>query len=177
MEAEVLLAIHSHASPLLDRLFIVSHQLGTLWFLGPLVLAVALWHGKRGETREGWIWILAGVSTVLIQDIVKILVARPRPGLWPRLVPEAWFSFPSGHALASATLYPLLAWDLTRTQRPAVRAFALAAGVALSLFIGFGRLYLGVHWPTDVAAGWAIGALQAMLAIRQLRCYAAARSS
>jgi undecaprenyl-diphosphatase len=42
--------------------------------------------------------------------------------------------------------------------------------VGLSLFTGFGRLYLGVHWPTDVAAGWALGALQAWLAIRQVRC-------
>lgn len=177
MEADVLLAIHGRAAPLLDRLFILSHQLGVLWFCAPLVLVMAAWHRMRGETRAGRVWILTGLSTLLIQDVVKRLVARPRPELWPRLVEASSFSFPSGHALASATLYPLLAWDLTREGPRAVRVAALTAALALSLFIGFGRLYLGVHWPTDVAAGWTIGALQAMLAIRQLGCYAAPRSS
>ena len=177
MEASILRGIHAHASPFLDGLFILSHQLGIFWFCAPLVLAVALWHRSRGETRAARVWILAGLSTWLIQELVKRVVARPRPELWPRLVATASFSFPSGHALASATLYPLLAWDLTRARPRGVRIAALAAAAALSLFIGFGRLYLGVHWPTDVAAGWIIGAVQAVLAIRRLECYARPRSS
>ena len=116
MEADVLLAIHGQAGPLLDRLFILSHQLGIFWFCAPLVLVMAAWHRMRGETQAGRVWILTGLSTLLIQDVVKRLVARPRPELWPRLVAESSFSFPSGHALASATFYPLLAWDLTRAE-------------------------------------------------------------
>ena len=168
MEASILRAIHANASPLLDGLFILSHQLGIFWFCAPLVLAVALWHRSRGEKQAGRVWVLAGLSTWVMQELVKRVVARPRPDLWPRLVATGSFSFPSGHALASATLYPLLAWDLTRTRPRAVRIAALSAAVALSLFIGFGRLYLGVHWPTDVAAGWTIGAVQAVVAIRRL---------
>ena len=177
METSILRAIHVYASPLLDSLFVLSHQLGVFWFCAPLVLVLAWWHRGRGETHAARVWVLAGLSTWVIQDLVKRVVARPRPDLWPRLVATGSFSFPSGHALASATLYPLLAWDLTRTRPPTVRVAALAAAIGLSLFIGFGRLYLGVHWPTDVAAGWAIGAVQAVLAIRRLGCYAPARSS
>ena len=168
MEASILRAIHAHLSPVLDRLFVLSHDLGTFWFCAPLVLAMALWHRSRGERHDGRIWIVVGLSTWAIQELVKRLVARPRPELWPRLLGAGSFSFPSGHALASATLYPLLAWDLTRTRPRAVRGAALGAAVALSLFIGFGRLYLGVHWPSDVAAGWTLGAVQAVAAIRRL---------
>ena len=177
MEASILRAIHAHASPSRDGLFVLSHQLGTFWFCAPLVLVVAWLHRRRGETRAARVWVLTGLLTWVIQELVKRVVARPRPDLWLRLVATGSFSFPSGHALASAALYPLLAWDLTRTKPRAARIAALAAAVALSLFIGFGRLYLGVHWPTDVAAGWAIGAVQAVLAIRQLECYAPPRSS
>ena len=169
MEASLLLAIHAHAGPVLDGLFILSHGLGIFWFCTPLVLLVASWHRSRGEKQAAQVWILVGLSTLVFEEVVKPLVARPRPELWPRLVAADSFSFPSGHALASATFYPLLAWDLTRDRSRRVRALALAAGVVLSLFIGFGRLYLGVHWPTDVVAGWTIGAAQTAVAIRHLQ--------
>lgn len=177
METDILLAIHAHASPSLDRLFLLSHRLGQFWFCAPLVLAMAAWHRARGEAGVARVWILTGLSTLVVQEVLKRLVARPRPELWPRLVDETSFSFPSGHALATATLYPLLAWDLTRTRSHTARVAALSVAVALSLFVGVGRLYLGVHWPTDVLGGFALGAVQAVLAIRQVRCYAAPRSS
>lgn len=104
----------------------------------------------------------------------QALADRARPDLWPRL--GAWpplegpggHSFPSGHALASATFYPLLAAELAR-RRPELKGLAYACGVGLPAFIGVGRLYLGVHWPSDVLAGWTLGALQALLATRALR--------
>ena len=168
MEAGILLSIHAHARPGFDRLFLLSHDLGTFWLCAPLVLAMAFWHFGRGEKGQARLWLLVGLSTYALQELLKRLVDRPRPELWPRLVNESSFSFPSGHALASASLLPLLAYDLTRTKARAVRVAAMATAVALSLLIGFGRLYLGVHWPSDVAAGWAIGAAQALVAIRRL---------
>jgi undecaprenyl-diphosphatase len=161
MEAGILHAIHAHAGPVLDRLFLLSADLGTFWFCAPLVLAMAFWHLRRGETAEARLWILAGLSTFLVQEVLKLLAQRARPELWPRLVSPASYSFPSGHALSTATLFPLLAYDLTRARPRAVRVAALAVACALSLFVGFGRLYLGVHWPSDVLAGWAMGAAQA----------------
>lgn len=173
-EAKVLLALHEHSGPWLDRFFLLSHYPGTLWFCVPMVLAVVFWHLARGEASVARVWLVVGVSTFLLQEGLKRLVARPRPELWPRLY--TWsplgntesFAFPSGHALVSASLYPLLAFVLTRRSRVPVRRAALAMGVLVAFWIGFGRLYLGVHWPTDVLAGWALGAAQAALAMRRV---------
>lgn len=169
METRILLAIHEHASPGLDAAFLLSNDLGTLYFWAALVLAVMLWHLRRGERQEAALWVVVGLSSYAIQEGLKLLVGRPRPALWPRLLFVESESFPSGHALASATFFPLLALDLTRGQPRALRAGALAVALLLSLFIGFGRLYLGVHWPSDVLGGWALGAAQVALAGRWRR--------
>jgi undecaprenyl-diphosphatase len=169
VETRFLLAVHELATPGLDRLFLLSHDLGTVWFCVPLVLAVAFWHWGREEKREARVWILVGLSTYAIQEGVKRLLARPRPELWARLVEAGPHAFPSGHALASATLFPLLAFDLSRGASAAVRAWAMSAAILLSLMVGFGRLYLGLHWPSDVLAGWAVGTAQAVIAVRRLR--------
>lgn len=163
-EAGVLLWIHRHASVPLDIVFVFSHAIGTLTFLVPFVLLIVAWHTRRGERREAWTWVVVGLTTFALQEGVKALVARPRPELWPRLVETGGYAFPSGHALAAATFYPLLAWILTRT-RPRLRLPALGAGVAVALLVGFGRLYLGVHWPSDVLGGWLLGGLQCGAAI------------
>ena len=168
LEARLLLAIHAGASPPLDRLFLISHDLGTVLFFSPLVLALVFWHLHRGERRLAALWGLVGLSTYVLQEGLKRLVARPRPELWPRLVELGPYSFPSGHALASASFFPLLAWDLTRGSRPRVRFLAVCVAVLLSLAVGLGRLYLGVHWPSDVLTGWGIGGLQCVAAARTL---------
>jgi undecaprenyl-diphosphatase len=173
-ETRALLAIHAQAGPWFDRFFVLSHYLGTLWFCVPLVLVLVLWHRAQGERTVANVWLVVGLSTYLVQEGMKRLIARPRPALWPRL--ETWppvagsesFAFPSGHALAAATFYPLLAYVLTRGRPQNVRRGALLAGTLVALWIGLGRLYLGVHWPTDVLAGWALGAAQAALAMRRL---------
>jgi undecaprenyl-diphosphatase len=166
-EEGVLLAIHSAASPALDALFLVSHWMGSLWSGGALVLGVALWLGLARERRQAWLWLGVGVFVLAVMVSLKLAVARPRPQLWPTLVRPEDFSFPSGHALSSAAFYPLLAWTLAR-RGVARRRPLLAAAAALSAFAGLGRLYLGVHWPTDVLAGWALGAAAAAVAIRIL---------
>jgi undecaprenyl-diphosphatase len=94
-------------------------------------------------------------------------VARPRPTLWPWLIPTAGFAFPSGHATAGAALYPLLGWLALRSRGLGWGGYALGLGVGV--FIGVGRLYVGVHWPTDVVAGWAIGAAVSLRAVLWLR--------
>lgn len=165
-ETALLLAIHDLAGPFLDLLFRFSHELGTLQFSAILAFGAIAWHGLRGERREALVWLAVGLTTLVLYLSLKPMIARPRPDLWrPRLVAETGFSFPSGHALASAAFYPLLAWASLRLRRGAF--FVLAFG--LPLFVGFGRLYLGVHWPSDVLAGWALGAAQAAVALRWIR--------
>lgn len=163
-ETALLLALHRYSSPLGDALFRVSHELGTLGFLAGLVLATCGWHRLRGESREAQAWLAVGLTTLALFLLLKPAFARPRPELWPRLVSASDFSFPSGHALGSAAFYPLLAWTTVRLRGGAFGLLSLG----LPLFIGVGRLYLGVHWPTDVLAGWALGGVQSAAAIRWL---------
>lgn len=169
MEARLLLGLHAHASPFLDQLFILSHELGTLRAGTVLVLGAMAFHLARGERRLALLWLVAGLSTFTLQSGLKAAFERPRPELWPRILAAPRdASFPSGHAVASATFYPLAALLVAR-RRSSGRAVAWGAAVALALFVGIGRLYLGVHWPSDVLAGWALGALQVVAAALWLR--------
>jgi undecaprenyl-diphosphatase len=168
VETRILLIIHDHSSPLLDALACFSHLLGTRPFCSALVLSAALVHLLWGQRREAIAWIGVGVATVAAIEVFKPLVMRPRPELWPRLVLQGGSSFPSGHAIATAAFFPLLAWVLTR-RHPRLLPAALVTAAAVVLFVGIGRLYLGLHWPTDVLAGWCIGTLEAVAAIEWLR--------
>jgi len=168
VETWILLALHAHAGPLLDVLFRVSHVLGGQDFCSVLVLSAAAFHLLRGERREAVAWLSVGILTAVVIVALKTLAVRPRPELWPRIVSQGGSSFPSGHAVVSAALYPLLGWMLTRA-RPRLRPLALLLGLTTALLVGLGRLYLGLHWPSDVVAGWTLGALESVAAIGWLR--------
>src|SRR4029453_309745 len=164
MDHAILLWLNHHSSPLLDQLFFRSHLMGTLPFCASLVVACAGWPLRRHERWPALLWVTLGISTYFVQVGIKALVDRSRPELWERLVLTDSSSFPSGHALASATFYPLLAWSCSQFW-PRFKALWWVLGIALALFVGIGRLYLGVHWPSDVLAGWCIGAGQTMAGI------------
>jgi undecaprenyl-diphosphatase len=166
-EREVLLFINRHSSPFLDHVFVLSHLMGTLPFCASVVIAAAGWHLRRHQSRPAALWVVLGLSTYALQVTIKAIVDRARPELWDRLVLTGSSSFPSGHAMAGATFYPLLAWSLSHFHPP-LKTLWWTLGIALGFYVGFGRLYLGVHWPSDVAAGFAIGAGQTMVGLAAL---------
>ncbi|MGE0454391.1 MAG: phosphatase PAP2 family protein [Vicinamibacteria bacterium] len=156
-EADVLLWIHQWANPWLDGFFRVSHDLGRMVVLLAIAGAVVGWHAGEKRWRRAGAWLVLALMTVALLHGMKYLIARDRPQLWPRLMEQGGESFPSGHALGSAALFTLVAWEVSQ-RRPKQRAVFYAIAVAGSLWLGFGRLYLGVHWPSDVVAGWVLGA-------------------
>lgn len=147
---------HAHAlsSPTLDRFFVVVSALGYQWGVVPADIALTLGLLVARRWREA---TFAGVSlggSALLNMATKQFFQRDRPALWESIAPEHTFSFPSGHAMGSATLamvVVLLCWH-TRFRWPAV---ALAALFALT--VGASRIYLGVHYPSDILGGWAAG--------------------
>lgn len=103
------------------------------------------------------------VSGSIAVALAKALFGRARPDLIDHLVEVGSASFPSGHSANSAIVYLTLAILLTQiVPRRAQRLYLIGVAVALTAAIGLSRVYLGVHWPSDVLAGWAFGTLWAM---------------
>jgi undecaprenyl-diphosphatase len=115
---------------------------------------------------HGAAWLLLGsvAGGMLVSTLLKDAFARPRPDLVPHAVHTATASFPSGHSMMSAVVFLTLGALLARVEpRRRDKAFILSLAVVLTLMVGASRVYLGVHWPTDVLAGWTVGAAWALL--------------
>lgn len=110
-------------------------------------------------------FLVASVSGgAVASTLLKMGFARPRPDLVGHLVEVHTMSFPSGHALNSAVTYLTLGALLARAEDDRwVRVYLMTVAVALTLIIGTSRVYLGVHWPSDVLAGWCVGSAWAAL--------------
>ncbi len=156
-EVPLLLALHAHHAPLLDRLALLMTDLGGVDVIAPVSAAMLgyLWLRQRPLAL---FFALSVGGSALVTLLLKELLPRVRPQLWPRLVSESDASFPSGHALYSLALVLailLLCWPLPRFAR--WRWPALLLGLAFAGLVGVSRLYLGVHYPSDVLAGWLTG--------------------
>lgn len=151
----ILRAINGQASPLLDKVVIVATQFGGLVGVPVLTagIVIILWVQRM---RRMAVLLFTGVSgAVLLNLILKAIFQRDRPHLWERLMTENSYSFPSGHAMASSALaFSLIViyWP-TRWRWPVL----VAAGLYM-VVIALTRLYLGVHYPTDILGGWAVSA-------------------
>ena len=155
VDQTILYSVHSLHGTLLDQIVpLITNLGGVAGVVGIIGIASAALATKRKYLAL--LQMLVGVGgAVLLNMLVKGFFARQRPDLWERLVTETSYSFPSGHSMASAALalsVVLIAWN-TR-----FRWWVVAAASLYVVTIGFTRLYLGVHYPTDILAGWSLGA-------------------
>lgn len=135
----------------------------TVLTLVVVVGALLLWLHRRWS--QALVLVGAVVIGQLLAAVTKHLVSRNRPDLVPHLDQVYSSSFPSGHSALSPIVYFTLAGILAAGEASrATKIVLMAAAVALVLGIGASRVYLGVHWPSDVIAGWALGAAVALLA-------------
>lgn len=132
--------------------------LGSYFALLLFAFAVVVWLLLHGQRRQALFAAVAVGGGMAISNLLKAMFDRARPDLAPHAVETFSASFPSGHAMLSAVVYLTLATVLAEfalRRRDRVFAFGLAA--ALAVLIGASRVYLGVHWPSDVLAGWCVG--------------------
>jgi undecaprenyl-diphosphatase len=137
--------------------------LGGIPVLVTIALAVIGFLFITKKSHAAWMvcWSVSG--GMLVSSLLKWLFSRPRPDLVPHAAVVYTHSFPSGHAMLSAVVYLTLGALLARTHSD-VRAKLYLLGVAalLTVLVGISRIYLGVHWPTDVLGGWAVGSSWAL---------------
>lgn len=108
--------------------------------------------------------LLATGGGVMLNSLLKQLFSRPRPSVVPHLTEVMTQSFPSGHAMLSATVYLTLGGLLAQlAERRRLKAYILGMSLLLPFIVGLTRVYLGVHYPTDVLAGWVAGLAWALL--------------
>jgi membrane-associated phospholipid phosphatase len=150
-DAPVLNMLHAVATPTLDRFFVLISRVGYLWGVVPLDLIVLLSLALRRRFRDCLFFGIAVSGSLVLNIVAKNYFARMRPDLWLSLTPETTYSFPSGHAMGSATLgtaLVILCWA-TRWRWPTT-----VASLGFVLLVGVSRVYLGVHYPSDILAGW-----------------------
>lgn len=133
--------------------------LGGYVILTLIVAGVAIYLLAAGKRANAILVVGAVGSGTLLSEGLKLGFARPRPDLVAHLAEVQSASFPSGHAMISAIAYLTLGVLLTRAHKQRRTKFLIMTyAILLTLMIGMSRVYLGVHWPTDVLAGWALGA-------------------
>ena len=138
--------------------------LGSTSVLTIIVVGVAGYLAVSG-LRHAAAMVLGSVALgALLSNALKVAFSRPRPAFIPPDLLVFTASFPSGHATLSAVVYLTLGALLCRTQSSlAVKTFILCFATLLTGLVGLSRIYLGVHWPTDVVAGWLVGGTWALL--------------
>ncbi|MEG3938067.1 phosphatase PAP2 family protein [Microcoleus sp. S36b_A3] len=169
-DTSILLYLRSLHTPLRDRLMLGLTFLGepNVLLMLSVSLGIILW--VRKHRSEATTIAVTGVGGLGLNLLLKQLFARDRPLLWERTVDVKFYSFPSGHAMISMIIYGLLGY-LLGSRFPKQRWLIYSLTVVLIAAIGLSRLYLGVHWPTDVIAGYIAGFIWLLACIFSLQVW------
>lgn len=151
-------AVHTLASPWLTRAMEAASFLGGGWVLWPGGVLIAVLLDRVSRRREAVLFGVAVIGANLVNETMKLLFHRPRPEAWFGYPLPSTYSFPSGHAFVSFCFFLCLAEILVREHwRPGKKLLLWSAALGCTLVIGFSRVYLGVHYPTDVLGGYLAG--------------------
>jgi undecaprenyl-diphosphatase len=162
----VLNGIHHLANPFLDTFIPIATNAGGMIGVSVASIVVLALFIYKNEYRRAVLVALCMAGAVVLNVILKSVFERARPDLWERLVHESSYSFPSGHSMMTAALCFALIVALWNSRW---RWWAVGLTVIFIPFIGFTRLYLGVHYPTDVLGGWLVSGAWVMAVTLLLR--------
>jgi undecaprenyl-diphosphatase len=171
IDRAILLAMRSPADPgdpvgppWFEELARDVTALGGTAVLGLVTLGVVGYLLLRREPVAAVLIAATAIGAQLASTILKLSFARPRPELVPAFAHVYTASFPSGHAMMSAVIYLTFALQLAAIHRDSlIRGYLITVALVIVVAVGITRVYLGVHWPTDVLAGWAAGGAWALL--------------
>lgn len=137
--------------------------LGSFSVLGIVTIVVFAYLLLAGKQRTGWFMAFAVLGGTILSTVLKMLFDRPRPELTG--VAEVFTaSFPSGHATISAVVFLTIGAMLAESSpERRLKLFYIGVAITLTVLVGVSRIYLGVHYPTDVLAGWSLGGAWALL--------------
>ncbi|ARV59850.1 hypothetical protein BZZ01_15525 [Nostocales cyanobacterium HT-58-2] len=152
-DVPLLLAIRRTANPQLDAVAVMLTKLGVFWGVFPIATIIGLALFRRRQWRSLTYLIVTLLGSITINRTAKVLLHRVRPHLWTSPAPEFDYGFPSGHAMSSMTLVAVL---VILTWESRWRWLVFIVGAIFVLVIGWTRLYLGVHYPSDILAGWTV---------------------
>jgi undecaprenyl-diphosphatase len=157
-------------SPWLNETMVWITRLGSRWVIGSLLLLLTAWVVRTGRCRKAlMVMIVAFLANPVLEYALKAIVDRPRPDL-ASLVPGNGPSFPSGHVLATVGFYGVLATVLwLSSSRMSVRLYGSFVAAFVILGVGFSRVYLDVHWSSDVVAGLFAGTAFVVIVAWSLR--------
>jgi membrane-associated phospholipid phosphatase len=158
LDRSSLLWIHQFANPTLDAVMLFITALADPPMVITVFITTIIWLGIKRRYADVARFVTVCVGGVLINQVMKLFFAKPRPELWTRLITEHSFSFPSGHAVGSMVVYGFIAYILGR-ELLQYKGYIYPTASILIIAIGFSRLYLGVHYPTDIIAGYGVGIL------------------
>ena len=153
---QVRLLVHQHASPALTAVMRGISLLGAPAFLIAVGTVAFFRFRMTGRPRTAVLFLISVIGAEALDQILKLVFHRARPVAFFGLSEPAGYSFPSGHALVSCSFYgALVVFAAARTESRVWRWIYRAAGALLVVLIGISRIYLGVHYPSDVLAGYA----------------------
>ena len=171
IETVILWQIQQLSNPMLERVMLTITALDTIEVVVPISLITVSLLWWRRAYWQVLMFILAGAGALIIDRELKLLFDRSRPDLWPSLMSEQNYSFFSEIVLQGTVLYGAIAY-LLALRFPRFAKWIYGGAILLVGAIGLSRLYLGVHWPLDVLAGWSVGFLWLLICIVLLRLQA-----
>jgi membrane-associated phospholipid phosphatase len=161
LDAAIELAVHRLDAPLVDTVMKTATLIGSNVVLVPAVVLVTLLAVRLHKRIVAIVLAIDTIAVITAYSALKVMFSRERPRLFDKIALPTDYSFPSGHSMSALGIYGVIAAALIALY-PHARRATIAAAILLVAAIGFSRIYLGVHWPSDVLGGY-LGAVPPLI--------------